>query len=579
MDQFFPISDIPQGSLAPSSRRIVEALGLGKTLLLEPFLRREMADAAGDLARPRPYGIIDRLKTGYGGPLTWSTKVEAPDIYVLELDDAIVTGERTFVTGTPGRVITDSDSVEHDVRVLMRADRRQFERNALQFDGRVFSFDRPDVASEAVPLPDSAIFLSSMEENNYGAFLLRVVPKLIQMQDLGCHDRPVVVTSNSDWKRRILGYMGVAPQRLIHHAAEQAYRGRNLLVPSLRLPTFFLDDRSVATFQSLADRLSAGAALPADVSDHVYVSRIAASRANPGYRAMQNEPELVEVMRDQGYFIFEPQLHPFEVQVQVFAQAKVVVGAGGAGMFNTIFCRPGTTVLSMEPQPDWLVGHSNIFASMGHRYILAVGGSDPTDHSVQKRWSADIAGVVAMLAHIGEAHAKIRTGATDFDHIGRSALTAAELLAHVEVLRREWRLIEADAWLAQYVARFPDNEALQAEFAKNARLRNDNQAARSRWRDFVAQFPDNPGGFCNLADLLIHVLKEFDEAEDILAAARDRFPGDLNVAIYFATVARCRGRDVEALERWRKAHDMDEAHPFSKIQIAELEETLRGEAG
>lgn len=32
----------------------------------------------------------------------------------------------------------------------------------------------------------------------------------------------------------------------------------------------------------------------------------------------------------------------------MFHEADVVVGPGGAGMFNTVFCRPGTKVVSIE---------------------------------------------------------------------------------------------------------------------------------------------------------------------------------------------------------------------------------------
>jgi capsular polysaccharide biosynthesis protein len=97
--------------------------------------------------------------------------------------------------------------------------------------------------------------------------------------------------------------------------------------------------------------------------------------------------------------VVEPDLFPFPVQVSIFRKAKVVVGLGGAGMFNTIFCNPGTKIVSIESGMGFLDSHTNIFASAGLCYGVIVGEEDDSDpRPTQKRWSVQVDRVVSAIA-------------------------------------------------------------------------------------------------------------------------------------------------------------------------------------
>ena len=168
-------------------------------------------------------------------------------------------------------------------------------------------------------------------------------------------------------------------------------------MPSMRTSEFFIDDSTRVLFSEVAERISFNKGRESR-PEKLYVSRISQGIARPNYRLFQNEAMLVERLRNIGFHIFEPEKHSFEEQVATFNAARVVVGPSGAGMFNTIFCRPGTTVVSLEPLLNWLSMHTNMFSSMGHNYGLILGGSDPSDGSVQKRWAVDVEAVMAYIA-------------------------------------------------------------------------------------------------------------------------------------------------------------------------------------
>ena len=41
-------------------------------------------------------------------------------------------------------------------------------------------------------------------------------------------------------------------------------------------------------------------------------------------------------------------------------------------MFNALLCAPGTTLVDIESEPDWLWGHANLFSSAQLRYGMHI---------------------------------------------------------------------------------------------------------------------------------------------------------------------------------------------------------------
>ena len=382
--------------IVPTNIHALISEGSARLLHHEKFLRVQMTDVTGVVRRPRPFRVEDPFSSGNADTLLNDNGyIPALDLFCVELNDAILLGERAILLNETRQLMTDSHHPEHSVDVLAVDDRRQFERVPLRKVDDGYNFENP--MPQMIEIDDPVILLSSMEENNYGAFLLRVATKLIQIGRLGLNETKVLVASRGAWQRTILKWAGIGEDRLIDHDAAYCYQARQMIVPSLRLPNFFLDDASVAFCQAIRERIAREHEVPTGASPLVYVSRRGQAIKNPTHRVMTNEAELIEMLERKGFCIFEPEAHSFEVQAMVFGQARMVVGPGGAGMFNTIFCRPGVTMISMEPQMDWLVMHANIFSSMGHQYGLVVGGSDPTDHSAQKRWRADLPSMARLI--------------------------------------------------------------------------------------------------------------------------------------------------------------------------------------
>ncbi len=243
-------------------------------------------------------------------------------------------------------------------------------------------------------LPGRAIVLCSGEPYNFGSFLFRVLPKLhaIRRYDLG--HLPVLVHEGAATEQQYLDLAGIRADALIRHDPRRIYSIDQAIRPSLRNPQAFLDDESRAVLAGLRDRYGRR-----ERSARLYVSRLGHSQRGGSGRVMTNEAALIERLRALGFLIVEPESLSARAQIEIFSSAALVVGPSGAGMFNVVFCHPGTRVIDIESEPHWIHAHSCLFASCQHRYGIIEGKVDATDtRPVHRRWAVNIEAVCDRIA-------------------------------------------------------------------------------------------------------------------------------------------------------------------------------------
>ncbi len=379
-----PVPDILSPQLADGVRVISR----------EPFRAITATDQAGHIRRHPPVRIVQPLGECLDVPAFLAADLYEPiSIFAYVAGEATLVGERAVVTKGGKHLITDTDHQRHTANIFHEPERRRFEFTKLE--GVPGGFEaRSGVPVQRVTGP--LVTLTSMEQANFGAFLLRSLPKLILVKQLGLLGHPMLC-GTQPWQREMLTLAGVDVSNTISYDPVVSYSVEELIVPSMRTSEFFLDDGARNFFFDLAERAKAQVNRHPR-SERLYVSRLSRGRTDPNYRHFLNEQELIDVLEPLGFHIFEPEAHSIAEQIAAFAHARFVVGPGGAGMFNTVFCRPGTTVISLEPMLNWLGLHANIFASMGHKVALVLGGADEADLTIQKRWRTDIR-VVTKLVH------------------------------------------------------------------------------------------------------------------------------------------------------------------------------------
>ncbi|GGC41765.1 hypothetical protein GCM10011504_20250 [Siccirubricoccus deserti] len=250
---------------------------------------------------------------------------------------------------------------------------------------------------DPVVLDMPVLFGTPEEPHNWGMWLLIGLPSAAEF--LANRDRygKFLCYAEQPWQRRLLEMVGIGPAELIRHDVSRSYRcsALHLIRHSARDLFVTADERAI--FAALADRIARPPAT--GTPEKLFISRLTRTRKLGAYRGMTNEEALIEGLQHLGFVAVEPEYLPFEEQVALFRNARSIVGLGGAAMFNTVFCRPGTRVVTIESTLTFVDAHTNIFGSLGLDYGVILGDEDLTDpRASQRRWSLDVPRALERIA-------------------------------------------------------------------------------------------------------------------------------------------------------------------------------------
>ena len=91
-----------------------------------------------------------------------------------------------------------------------------------------------------------------------------------------------------------------------------------------------------------------------------------------GTRKVANETELIPIMKRYGFRVFD---HRTDDAVGIFSGCDTVVGPHGAGLVNTLFCRPGTDLLELTPSDHCFPFYYTLAESAGLKFSYLPGKS------------------------------------------------------------------------------------------------------------------------------------------------------------------------------------------------------------
>jgi hypothetical protein len=246
----------------------------------------------------------------------------------------------------------------------------------------------------------TAVNLTSAEPSNYGSFLFRVLPKISAMKANDLLDIPVLVYAYHSSFINLLTLAGIDSNNIIRHDTNLITHIDHLISPSLRNPDAFLDEESKFLFSKMIEKFGSSKI----AGRKLYISRL--DHAKQGYspRMMLNEEELIQRLISIGFDIFEPEKYSSIDQIKAFSSAEMIVGPSGSAMFNTVFCRPGTKIIDIESERDWIYTHTGLFSSTQLRYGIFVGEVNSDDpRPVHRSWKINIDALVDRIALFDQA--------------------------------------------------------------------------------------------------------------------------------------------------------------------------------
>ncbi len=321
-----------------------------------------------------------------------------PPAYTAVIHDATLVGYRTILTGDR-QFFTDQayvwpEEIEHQLHRLSNPDPFSNEETRLrptEREGR-FRFDPGDRPLRQLEGPVAV--LCSDEPFSYGSFLFRVVPKLMNLRQLGLSDLPCLVYTQARSFIDLLNLCGVASESIIPHDVRAVTRIDRAIIPGMRNPHAYLDPASLELYAELRSLYGTPHS-----RRRIYVSRLSLNKSGRGSsRIMTNESELIGRLKDMRFDIVEPENLSVRDQIMAFSSASIVVGPSGSGLFNTMFCHPETKVIDIQSEPQWIYSYTGMYASLGLDYGIFIGRPDPADTKpVHRQFTVNIEALIKRV--------------------------------------------------------------------------------------------------------------------------------------------------------------------------------------
>jgi hypothetical protein len=352
---------------------------------------RRVLHSAAPWVRPSPRLLLDLSGRSLPlQPLSRQQRLSVPKV-LDTFEDAHLVWSDCFILG---RLFQNSFAASRDISVRMLAV-RDAGSNAQRTAGIVATAQGLAIAEEklanAIDIPARVLFATPHEPHHWGLWLTASMVAIdCFRRNRPCYEK-LFLHANHPNMQAMVEMMGIGEGEVIRHDVTRTYHFRS--VDLLRTPRndFHVYPDEHAIFRALAEAHGEG-----PPATRIFVSRRSRSRA--GYRPLCNEDALIAALQPLGFTTIEPELLPVRVQMRLFAEAEAVVGLGGGGMFNAVFCKPGTKLLDIESTPRFLDRHANLFASLGLDYGMIVGAEDMTDpNALHRRWHLDIE---AAMPHV-----------------------------------------------------------------------------------------------------------------------------------------------------------------------------------
>lgn len=324
-----------------------------------------------------------------------------PEIFVATIHNAITYGKTNLV-------LADGEVVCHDLYDFERdyTSEELHGRTLIDPKSRRIRWLFRDETPE--PIPVAATFVDACA-SNYAHWMTEVLPRVaLFCAEERFKDVPIVV--NDGLHQNIMESLFLvagADREIIILPAGRALTINKLYLTSVagyvpferrtnKLSGHSHGMFSPRAFEMLRKHLGA---LAQKTEKGVWPEKIFLRRTS-GIRKVTNAVELEGLLIARGYVIAEPEKLTFLQQVQLFANARVIVGPTGAAFANAVFCERGTHVAILiskykdMPYKYWV----NMLDPIGIKFSYVLGDIvENHDHGVHGDFEVNTSYLVEFL--------------------------------------------------------------------------------------------------------------------------------------------------------------------------------------
>lgn len=193
------------------------------------------------------------------------------------------------------------------------------------------------------PIRGSVAVISSALPGNYYHWMFDIVPRFDILHRSGLVPDYYLVNDDTQFQQDSLRLLNIPSSKIIRPTLRTHIQADQLIVPSLPGPPFSKTPKAHSCrFLRTAFLGEGRKQTPYRL---LYITRNDAKE-----RRVVNEAEVRRVILPLGFDLITLTGMPFAEQIELFSQARVILGPHGAGFANAVFCQPGTALIEFMPQ-------------------------------------------------------------------------------------------------------------------------------------------------------------------------------------------------------------------------------------
>jgi capsular polysaccharide biosynthesis protein len=213
---------------------------------------------------------------------------------------------------------------------------------------------------------DKGIVLVKMGSYNYFHYTFEVLARLQQIDELQEYTSwPLLIDAvvrKDERSVHLLNYININHRQIIWIERDASYAVGDAIIPAYnawipyREPDkpYIIDEACISYIRNLVLKR---------INKNVNISKVYIARGNNN--RLVNESDLIEILKKNGFSIFNPDMGTLEDEISIFSEADIIVGCYGAAFTNAIYCKKTVRIMTICPFELQIAAGINLYTAAG----------------------------------------------------------------------------------------------------------------------------------------------------------------------------------------------------------------------
>jgi capsular polysaccharide biosynthesis protein len=237
-------------------------------------------------------------------------------------------------------------------------------------------------------------------ENNYYHWLTECLARYYLLEKSRFKPDFYILSNTLPFQEQYIKLLGIDRDKILKINPNTLIQANEIIVPSLINNWEYVDFRGYNHYQKQwLPNWIGNLYTENKKSEIVTGTRLYISRSFANYRKLENEDEVIKLLKKYGFKVYHLENMSVEEQVELFSNASVILGAHGAGFSNIYFCNQDVIICELFSEHYHESSFRILANVLGLKYNYIIGKTKKIKniHPKQENMFIDVEKVEAFL--------------------------------------------------------------------------------------------------------------------------------------------------------------------------------------